>query len=162
MGKVPGIWGSNARNKALPAEVFSLCNRQIALLLGRLWAGDGHLGRRPRKSISAYYATASEKLARQVQHLLLRLGVVSRVRQLTFKYKEGQIGYQVHIMGGKQLKNFANVLLPNLDRAEQQEICRWILADGPDIDKTSRDTIPVTVKELVRVEKASAGITWVK
>ena len=36
-----GIWGCNAREKYLPPEVFELCDGHIALLLARLWEGDG-------------------------------------------------------------------------------------------------------------------------
>lgn len=160
--KALGIWGKNARTKEVPAAAFSLTNRQLALLLGRLWSGDGHLGRRPRGAVSAYYATASERLARQVQHLLLRLGVVSRVRQQVFPYKEGRIGFQVHVMGGEQLRNFASALGPHLLCTEHQMICRWLLSEATQPDKSSRDTIPMAVKELVRAEKDAAGITWLQ
>ena len=97
-----------------------------------------------------------------MQHLLLRLGVVSRMRQQMFPYKEGRVGYQVHIMGGEQLKNFAHALQSELIRTEHREICHWLLTDAPALDKTSRDTIPMAVKELVRTEKASAGVTWLQ
>jgi DNA polymerase-3 subunit alpha len=160
--KALGIWGKNARTKEVPAAAFSLTNQQLALLLGRLWSGDGHLGRRPCGAVSAYYATASERLARQVQHLLLRLGVVSRVRQQVFPYKEGRIGFQVHVMGGEQLRNFASALGPHLLRTEHQMICRWLVSEAPQPDKSSRDTIPMAVKELVRAEKDAAGITWLQ
>ncbi len=70
-----GLLGKNAREKEIPAPAFELNNRQIALLLSRMWEGDGHLD--PRNH-SAFYATSSERLARQMQHLLLRLGIVSR------------------------------------------------------------------------------------
>src|SRR5436309_863004 len=38
-----GIWGANARAKRFPAEVFELCAPDLALLLARLWEGDGSL-----------------------------------------------------------------------------------------------------------------------
>ena len=79
-----------------------------------------------------------------------------------FPYKEGRIGYQVHVMGGEQLKNFARALQSALIRTEHKEICHWLLTDAPALDKTSRDTIPMAVKELVRAEKASAGVTWLQ
>ncbi|HFD38365.1 MAG TPA: DNA polymerase III subunit alpha, partial [Anaerolineae bacterium] len=74
-----GLWGQNSREKEIPAAAFELNNRQIALLVSRLWAGDGYLGRQ-ESYVHAYYATASETLARQLQHLLLRLGIVARLR----------------------------------------------------------------------------------
>ena len=105
------IWGKGAREKEIPSDLFTLNNRQIALLLGRMWDGDGSIAQQPRGSVHAYYATASERMARQIQHLLLRLGIMSSFRSQMFKYKDGRIGYQVHIMGGQHiLKGFLRTI----------------------------------------------------
>ncbi len=66
-----GIWGCTARQKFLPAQVFELSDSNIALLLSRLWEGDGGLS----LTGHATYDTASPRLAAEVQHLLLRLGI---------------------------------------------------------------------------------------
>ncbi len=155
-----GIWGKNAQTKEIPADVFTLTNRQIALLLGRLWDGDGAINRQMRQNIHAYYATASERLARQIQHLLLRLGIVASLRQTVFPYKEGRIGYQVHVMGSEQMEQFARVIGPHLLRIDQQAMCQELLNPQFDATATARDVIPVPVKELVRGEKEAAGLTW--
>ncbi|MEI2607476.1 MAG: LAGLIDADG family homing endonuclease [Candidatus Promineifilaceae bacterium] len=155
-----GIWGKNAQTKEIPADVFTLNNRQIALFLGRLWDGDGAINRQMRHNIHAYYATASERLARQVQHLLLRLGIVASLRQTIFPYKEGRIGYQVHVMGSEQMEQFARVIGPQLLRVDQQAMCQELLTPQFDATATARDVIPVAVKELVRAEKEATGLTW--
>ncbi len=152
-----GLWGKNACEKEIPSEVFTLKNAQIALLLGRLWSGDGHVSVR-RDGVHAYYATASERLARQIQHLLLRLGIVSHLRSVDFPYKEGRRGYQVHIIGHEHIRQFAAVVGPHLLRPAQREACRraetWTLPAAVG----TVDTIPVEVKLIVRAEKATAGI----
>ena len=42
------IWGKSATEKEFPGEIFELRNRQIALLISRMWEGDGHINVRGR------------------------------------------------------------------------------------------------------------------
>ncbi|RLC79176.1 MAG: DNA polymerase III subunit alpha, partial [Chloroflexi bacterium] len=154
-----GIWGKRASEKEIPPEAFELNNRQIALLLSRLWSGDGYVNKCDGY-FCAYYATASERLARQVQHLLLRLGVVSKLRTVEFPYRGGRTGYQVYVMGGEHLKNFAATIGVHFIEPHLREICEEILQGEYGTARGTRDVIPVPVKEIVRAEKAAAGITW--
>jgi DNA-directed DNA polymerase III PolC len=67
----------NCPTTALPGEVFALVNSCIEQLLARLWvhsATDGQL------------ATASPRLAQQIQHLWLRLGVLCCVQHAESMY----------------------------------------------------------------------------
>lgn len=152
-----GIWGKRAGEKEIPAAAFELNNRQVALLLSRLWAGDGHLSEH-----YCYYATASERLARQVQHLLLRLGVVSRLRRVNFPYRDGRIGYQVHVLGIEHIKNFASTVGTHFASQHHRQLCAAALRADSDIARGTKDVIPVQVKEIVRARKAATGITWQK
>ena len=154
-----GLWGKNSREKEIPAAAFELTNRQIALLLSRLWEGDGYLGHR-EGWFHAYYATASEKLARQVQHLLLRLGIVSRLRQVSFPYRDGRVGYQVHILGHEHLRRFAERIGQHFLLSQWREYCTAILEMPSATARGTRDIVPTPVKMLVRQEKEKAGITW--
>ena len=83
-----GIWGKAARDKFVPDAVFGLPDDQVARFLSILFACDGyvHVSSRLRH---VGYCTISERLARDVQHLLLRLGVVGRIRSLRRKVYEG-------------------------------------------------------------------------
>jgi DNA polymerase-3 subunit alpha len=155
-----GIWGKKAGEKEIPAAAFELKNRQIALLLSRLWIGDGHLSQQPDGYIQCYYATSSERLARQIQHLLLRLGIVSRLRTTTFPYKKGRIGYQVHVRGGEHIKNFAYIVGQHFISQWHRQMCDVALATNWDTARGTRDIIPIQVKEIVRTHKAVADITW--
>ncbi len=152
------IWGKNAHEKEIPAQVFSLRNDQIALLLGRMWSGDGHIGWQGN-SIIAYYATASKRLAFQVQHLLLRLGIVSRVREVEFPYKEGRTGYQVHVMRGEHVRRFVQHIGPHLVNPQQRRVCETFARMSVRLGG-ERDTIPLPIKEHIRALKERASITW--
>lgn len=70
-----GLLGTPAGGKTLPESVYRLPQRQLGRFLATLFMCDGYVGKR-----GPYYYSVSEKLVRQVQHLLLRFGIQSRVR----------------------------------------------------------------------------------
>jgi len=150
------ILGKNARTKEIPAEVFELNNRQVALLIARMWEGDGHINERGR---SLYYATASERMARQLQHLLLRLNIISRLRRVVFPYRDGRVGYQLFVTGLNNLKPFAEKIAVHfISKEHQAKLDR--LVDLAPASSGTRDVIPLGVKALVRERKSERGITW--
>jgi DNA polymerase-3 subunit alpha len=152
-----GLLGRNARNKEIPAAAFELVNPQIALLLSRMWQGDGHIDLRGR---SLFYATASGRLAHQVQHLLLRLGIVSRIREVEFPYKEGRKGYQVFVTGNEHLAAFARQIGPHfLSQSDRATLEQLVLA-APSVQIGTKDIVPLSVKGLVRRAKERSGMTW--
>jgi len=78
-----GIYGQRSHEKRVPAEVFGLRNDQIAVFLRHLWATDGSISlRKPGRpgAPRVYFATCSRTLALDVSALLLRLGLVARLR----------------------------------------------------------------------------------
>jgi len=92
-----------APQKFLPDWVFQLSSKQIMLLLGRMWEGDGCVDRS-----NTYYATSSLKLAEQVQELLLRIGFVSVLNKKFFNYRGmRKIGYIVKVGGYNWRERFA-------------------------------------------------------
>ncbi len=90
-----------AHEKVLPQAIFQSSREGIMLFLHHLWATDGNIswkrlpGRKPAGAI--YYATASKKLADDVQHLLLRLGIMSTLRRAP--QGRHKPSYQVHVQG---------------------------------------------------------------
>ena len=154
--KALGIWGENARQKHIPDEVFTLTNRQIGLLISRMWEGDGHIDLAGR---SLFYATSSQRMARQLQHLLLRLGIISRLRTVEFPYKDGRIGYQLFVTGGDNLKLFRQHVACHFVSTERRRKLDDLAAGGTG-HAVCKDVIPLGVKELVRAEKQAAGVSW--
>ncbi|MEX1011513.1 MAG: replicative DNA helicase [Balneolaceae bacterium] len=76
-----GIWGLRSYEKRVPEWVFSQSESNVAHFLKHLWTTDGCIrmrgGQKPYPII--YYATSSLGLTKDVQSLLLRLGIVARV-----------------------------------------------------------------------------------
>ncbi len=156
-----GILGRKATDKAIPAVVFRLCDEDLELFLGRLWAGDGFIAN--DDLFVPFYATSSRRLARDVQTLLLRLGILSGVHYKEFKYR-GQMrpGYTVHLLGEGSIEQFLQRVTPHcLGREKNVELLRQRL-QTVQRGLVSKDTIPAAVRKWVDEERRSAGLTWVE
>lgn len=70
-----GILGKKSKEKRIPAYIFNLTNECIAEMLRAYFACDGWIDNR-----GFGVASASEGLIDDVQHLLLRFGIISRTR----------------------------------------------------------------------------------
>ena len=156
-----GLIGKKAREKSIPQQVFRLSPRQLALFLGRLWSGDGFVY--GLDNAAPFYATSSEKLAAQVQHLLLRFGIVSRVAMKNFSYKGGiKKGFAVLITGEGSRQLFLDSIGPYLIGRDQQTTALKKYLKKKGAGKGCRDTIPWEVKCWIREAKGASGKTWVE
>jgi DNA polymerase-3 subunit alpha len=157
-----GIVNCSAAQKRLPAVCFELADEELALLLGRMWAGDGFVG---SPNQMPYYATSSVGMASDLQLLLLRLGIVSRVHRKLFRYRyEDQqkeaVGYTVHLVGKESVLNFLAKVAPQaLGREGQVKLFSAHVAKLP-VDATSRDTVPGEVRAWVNEERRRLGLGW--
>lgn len=82
------LFGKNAHEKTLPHSVFELTKENISLLINRLFSCDGTAyiaESQGQKFPVIAYASVSKTLIYQVQHLLLRFGILSKVRSKTTK-----------------------------------------------------------------------------
>jgi replicative DNA helicase len=97
-----GVFGLRSWEKFVPEAVFGQPPEAIALFLRHLWATDGCINMRKSRGGRMpvlYYATSSERLARDVQSLLLRIEVnacLKRVKQAG----NGRDQFHVVITGG--------------------------------------------------------------
>ena len=151
-----GLRNKDSYSKFIPDEVFELNNRQIALLIARMWEGDGHINEKGR---SLYYATSSERMVRQLQHLLLRLGVISRLRRVEFPYRDGRIGYQLFVTGNGNLRVFSAAIGSHFVSDQRRAILERMVMPVTPLSGT-RDVIPLGVRQIVRQEKRALGTTW--
>lgn len=82
-----GIYGKLAIEKELPKEIFKLNEQKTSLLLNRMFSCDGTIYKdENRYRIS--YSSSSKKLIKQVQHLLLKFGIISKLRNKTIYFNE--------------------------------------------------------------------------
>jgi replicative DNA helicase len=140
-----GLYGRRSFEKFIPAGVFALPDHQIALFLRHLWATDGSVTTRDR-SVRIYYGTTSQRLARDVQQLLLRLDLRSRVR--TTRKGEHRPAFTVDITGVDDQRRFLEVVGVHGARAVACERARTQLRDVH--ANTNTDTLPIDVWRAVR------------
>jgi len=102
-----GIQRVHSWKKQIPEAVFQCNEEKIALFLKHLWATDGHIGLKPTRNntqVNIYYASASLKMVEDVKHLLLRLGIRSKISEVK---KEGyRSWYHLSVYGKKYQLNF--------------------------------------------------------
>jgi error-prone DNA polymerase len=151
-----GIWGANARTKRFPDQVFELCAADLALLLARLWEGDGSLS----SSSHASYDTASRHLAEEVQHLLLRLGIVSRLYSRSPLYRGRRVtSFVVTITGQENLRLFYRRIARHFLGQRKRLSARVFVREGAQ-KRASWDVVPVAVKALIDRERQRRSVTW--
>ncbi|WP_019550605.1 DNA polymerase III subunit alpha [Thermus scotoductus] len=149
-----GLLGLAAKDKHLPERVFGLSQEGVARLLGRLWVGDGGVDAKGRL---IHYATASEALARGVQHLLLRLGLQSRLVEKRFPYGGGRKGYVVYLLGGLEAaRRFGERVGPYLLGKRKRDL-EALLSSWKEVGRSTKDILPLGFLPLVRDALAQAS-----
>jgi replicative DNA helicase len=143
-----GLFGARSHEKFLPAQVFTLPKRQIALFLRHIWATDGSVtitkgGRTGRVS----YGSTSRRLVDDLARLLLRFGISSRVRAAGEKAAYPQ-GYTLDIPGGDDQRRFLGEIGVHGSRRETADRLLSAIRSIP--SNTDVDTVPVEVWEKVR------------
>lgn len=146
-----GIFGCNSHTKFIPKEIFTLKKELIALFLNRLFSTDGWASILSSGQVQVGFASVSEKMIRQIQHLLLRFGVIARLKKRCVKYKDSRnTAWQLDITDAKSIKTFATEIgifgkekvfeeiLSNLDAKKYQ---------------TNKDLIPLEIWEHLSVVK---------
>jgi replicative DNA helicase len=151
-----GVWGRRAADKFVPDEIFALEDHQIGRFLSILFGCDGHVYASERlRQIG--YTTISPRLAADVQHLLLRLGVVGRIRQLRRPVYEGTgtTAQEVLITGREGLMRFCDRIGAH---GKGEQIGR--VEEGIDSVRfrTNVDTIPAGVWD--EIDAVRAGRPW--
>jgi replicative DNA helicase len=84
-----GLMGCDAHEKFVPDIVFRAPEPELASFLNRLFATDGWVSTWRSGQVQVGFASCSERLARQVQHLLLRFGVIAGLRRRGVRYRGG-------------------------------------------------------------------------
>ena len=153
-----GIFDQRSHDKRLPDDVFRLANRQLQLLLAHLWATDGCIAlRRPgtRGGARIYFSTCSRALADDVAALLLRFGIVARIRAVV--QKAHRPVHTVDVTGGADQRRFLDAIGGFGPRAAAARALREQLAttdENPNVD-----TLPREVFGFVREAMRARGLT---
>ncbi|MFH1291793.1 MAG: DNA polymerase III subunit alpha [bacterium] len=151
-----GLHGKKAIDKELPNIVFQLSKEQLAVLVGKMWQGDGSV--QDDKHGQIHYATSSKKLSYQMQHLLLRFGIVSTIHTKKFKYRGViKIGYSVRVSRYNNIALFAKYIGLNLI-GKKRDLLEAVVRRNNILNNTisaisprgTKDIVPVDILPIVR------------
>ena len=165
-----GLRYKKAAQKTFPNFVFRLSNADLALLIAKMFQGDGCIND-TRAYPNIFYATSSPFIARDLQHLLLRLSVLSTIHTKKFKYRGGiKIGYTISINRHDNIKNFLRAIIPYLV-GKKQIVAKRILEEHPIINgslkswaaRGSKDIIPTAIiTPLLRQAVVATKVSFVE
>jgi len=140
-----GLFTKQAAVREIPSESFQLSLRQLGLLISRIWEGDGHI---QEADHSLCYVTSSERLARQVQHLLLRFGIISCLRTMNSSYPSGHLAHQLFVTGNENLVRFCEHIAVQFASPERRTECDWLCLQNAATDNM-KEGVPGLVKSTV-------------
>ncbi len=140
--------GRKAKKIRIPPVFFSSRSNLVFAFLGGYFDGDGCFERHRGKVYSALFGTSSERMARDLQLILLSQGILSALRK-----KEGKRGpeYVIAILGGRHLRKFLRNCSFWRTREELKEVSEGY---------SHRDIIPNIGSILRSIRKASGLTTY--
>jgi replicative DNA helicase len=148
-----GLMGLRSAEKFVPDAIFGLDDEQLARFLGVMYACDGHIYCSDRLA-QIGYTTISERLAHDVQHLLLRLGVVATIRTLKRQVYEGtdKVAREIRITSQAGMRRFCKLIsVPGKEDRQKRVLERLDAAPR----STNTDTIPPEAWEDVLLAKGA-------
>lgn len=146
-----GVWARSALEKSLPEAVFRLPRSQLALFLNRLFACDGSAFVQGNGQARISYASSSPALIRGVQHLLLRFGVLAKVRRKQHRYPGlKQSPCELEIMDQASLATFVREIGIF---GKEDAVARVMAALDGKRAHSNRDSLPPSVNRYVLARK---------
>ncbi len=152
-----GIYGQRSHQKLIPSIIFELSDKQIELFLKHLWSTDGCLSyNRTSNNYIIYYASNSIRLATDVQQLLLRLGILSTIRES--KEKEYKTIFNVHVQGKNSKLLFLNKVGAFGQKTKHLQSAKAFLNKIK--SNPNNDVIPKEAWKLVKDAKNCHNMGW--
>ena len=145
-----GMFGLLATEKFISKSIMKLKRKQLALFLNRLFSCDGSIYRKETyKGKGNYwevsYSSSSKKLIKQIQTILLKFRILSKIRSKKMKCKDKIFpSYELHINSSNSLKFIGQIGFFG-QKEKRQEIAK----DEIILTKknTNIDTIPKEIWE---------------
>jgi replicative DNA helicase len=152
-----GLFGLRSHEKFIPEPIFSLPKTELGLFLRHLWATDGSVTVGKTGNVRIYYSTTSERLARQLQTLLLRFGIVGRLHAVGNTYGHPQ--WTVDVTGVEEQLRFVNDVGVHGNRGNSVIQAKTRLSEMTAAGRF--DTIPheiwVRVREVLKERSMTRG-----
>jgi len=153
-----GLRFLKARTKFIPNCIFCLPREQMALFLKVLFSCDGSVFINRDKQPGISYSTISQRLAQDVQHLLLRFGFVAKLRTKLSRFNDlPYIAYEIQLLGVAEVKRFlSEVGIWGREKAKAQ-IAKLPM---PRFPSTQSDTIPTGIEFWEHLREITGGLSF--
>ncbi|WP_333113484.1 MULTISPECIES: replicative DNA helicase [unclassified Microcoleus] len=155
------IFGLRSHEKFIPSLVFTQPQESIALFLRHLWATDGCIRTSKDNSHypSVYYGSSSERLARGVRSLLLKLNINASLKSVS-QGNKGRTQYQVWVGGKQCLEKFVYGIGAVGNYKQESLFALKIYLENSGRANTNRDLIPNQVwRTQVNIARERLGLT---
>jgi intein/homing endonuclease len=143
-----GLMGKLATNKEVPAAIMNGTTDDIVNFIGAYWDCDGWVSISNKThgkhipNVEIGISSSSEKLARGVQHLLLRIGISAALKPKKVKYKgEYRYAWQLTISDAKNISKFVSTI-PLKAKCNKFADIMHIINQRCDCGKSYTNTIP--------------------
>jgi replicative DNA helicase len=151
-----GVFGLRSHEKRVPDAVFEQPADAVGRFLRHIWATDGCVWVSPTRH-AIYYATSSETLARDVQSLLLRIGITGVLREVP--QRGGKAQFHVRVTGAPDSKRFVE-RVGAVGSRRTKALVTLAHRIGATLANTNRDVIPRSVwQTLVIPAMQRSGIS---
>ncbi len=145
-----GLHGRTVHGKHVPEVIFSAPKRQIALFLNRLYACDGSAWI-DRDNYRIEYCTVSEQLADDIQHLLLRFGIVAKKRSRMVGYRGSRRqGFDISFQDPDNVEKFVGHI-GAYGKMERMAVLQVAL--NRKVKAAAHQLLPMEVWDMVVAEK---------
>jgi uncharacterized protein len=148
-------YGYKAINKEIPKIVFNLNKQKTSIFLNRLFSCDGSIYKDENR-FRISYCSSSEKMIKQVQHLLLKFGVITTLRKKNIVLENKKFtSFEINIEG-----SFCKIFIDEIGFFGEKELKQ---KEAQILFKTRKfnpnnDTIPKEIWDYYRPENwASVG-----
>jgi DNA repair protein RadA/Sms len=148
---------TRAADKAVPDCIFRLPRDQLALFLRALFTGDGSVFVNQRGLAGLSYSTISRRLAEDVQHLLLRFGIVTKLRVKHHSVNGmDYISYKVMGVGAKRTQMFVEQI-GIMGRAPALAALGTL---SPEFESSQTDTVPMGEAFWTMLKEATGELAF--
>ncbi len=146
-----GVMGRSALDKTIPSAVFRLPRHQLGLFLNRMFACDGSIFVQNGDQYRVSYASSCETLARQVQHLLLRFGILAKLRRKANHYdSEGPSPWELEITARDSVQRFIREIGIYSKEESARQVAALLLSKG---ERCHSDFLPDSVLDYILERK---------
>ncbi len=134
----------------IPQIIFQLERSRLCLFLNSLFAIDSWAGLLKSGQAQLGYTTYSEKVARQIQHLLLRFGIIAALKQRSLQYQDSsRITWQLDIADAHSIKTFITEIGIF---GKEEALAKVEAALVQNRYQTNRDLVPVQHEQIAATQ----------